>query len=303
MRIIFAGTPVTAVPSLAALAQQHEIIAVLTRPPARVGRKRVLTPSPVEEKARELGIDVLTPTSLKDSEIQRQITQLAPDVVAVVAYGLLIPERLLQVPVYGWINLHFSLLPHWRGAAPVQHAIASGAHKTGLATFQIEKGLDTGPVFDVEAVDIRHRETAGELLERLSYQGASLLARTLSSIGDGSAKPAPQVGEATHAPQLQAADGKLDLSRTAAELDAHIRGVTPAPGAWTTWDGERVKIGPAVPAGGDVPVGEVVIDGDDVHLGTGAGVLTLDMIAPPGKPWMMARDWGRGVRGTVVWDS
>ena len=303
MRIIFAGTPATAVPSLVKLAQEHEIVAVLTRAPAPVGRKRILTPSPVEDKARELGIEVLTPTSLKDDEVQQRISELAPEAIAVVAYGLLIPEPLLGVPTHGWINLHFSLLPQWRGAAPVQYAIAAGQTVTGIATFQIEKGLDTGPVFDVEEVEIGHRETAGDLLDRLSYQGADLLAQTFSSIAAGNGQAVPQVGEPTLAPQLKAAHGKLDLSRPATELDAHIRGFTPAPGTWTTWEGGRVKIGPAVPAEGSLPVGEVAIDGDDVLLGTGDGILKLDMIAPPGKPWMKASDWGRGVRGKVVWDS
>lgn len=303
MRIIFAGTPVTAVPSLVKLAEEHDIVAVLTRAPAPVGRKRVLTPSPVEEKARELGIDVLTPTSLRDEEIQQKIAELAPEAVAVVAYGLLIPEALLAVPTHGWINLHFSLLPQWRGAAPVQYAVAAGQTTTGIATFQIEKGLDTGPVFDAEEVEIGHRETAGELLERLSYQGSELLSRTLASIANGVAEPVAQMGEPTHAPQLKAADGQLDLTRSAAELDAHIRGFTPAPGTWVSWGTGRVKIGPAFPQEGDLPIGEVFVEGDEVLLGTGDGVLKLDMIAPPGKPWMKASDWGRGVREKVVWNA
>lgn len=302
MRIIFAGTPVTAVPSLERLASEHEVIAVLTRAPAPVGRKRVLTPSPVEQRARELGIDVLTPKSLRDEEIQESIKELAPDAVAVVAYGLLIPPALLDVPTHGWVNLHFSLLPQWRGAAPVQYAVAAGQSETGIATFQIEKGLDTGPVFDVEKVEIGHRETAGDLLERLSVQGADLLSRTMKSIEDGTANPVPQEGEPTHAPQLRAADGRLDLTRSARELDAQIRGFTPAPGCWTTWNGDRVKVGPAEPVDVDLSVGEILI-GDDVLLGTGEGALRLEKIAPPGKPWMDAGDWGRGVRETVVWNS
>ena len=303
MRIIFAGTPAPAVPSLMTLAEQHEIAAVLTRAPAPVGRKRILTPSPVEAAARELGIDVLTPTSLKGDEIQQTIADLAPDAVAVVAYGLIIPEALLTVPTHGWINLHFSRLPQWRGAAPVQYAIAAGQTTTGIATFQIEKGLDTGPVFDMDEVEIGHRETAGELLERLSHSGAELLGRTLSDIAAGSARPRPQVGEPTHAPQLTAADGELDLTRPAAELDAHIRGFTPAPGTWTLWDGGRVKIGPAVPVPADIPAGHIETGPDGVLLGTGEGALLLDRIAPPGKPWMAASDWARGVRGKVVWGA
>lgn len=302
MRIIFAGTPATAVPALLRLAEDHQIVGVLTRAPAPVGRKRVLTPSPVETAAREHGWRVLTPTTLRDDEVVQQITELRPDAVAVVAYGLLIPQNLLNVPVHGWINLHYSLLPQWRGAAPVQYAIAAGQDRTGISTFQIEKGLDTGTIFDTQEVEIGHRETAGELLDRLSVLGADLLARTLQSVALGTAEPVAQVGEVTQAPQLKAVDGKLDLTRPATELDAQIRGFTPAPGTWTTWRGDRVKIGPAVPVDASLAVGEVQI-GDSVLLGTGEGALELDMIAPPGKPWMKASDWGRGVRETVVWNS
>lgn len=302
MRIIFAGTPATAVPSLVRLAEEHEVVAVLTRAPAPVGRRHVLTPSPVEAKARELGIDVLTPTTLKDPAVHEQLAELNPEIVAVVAYGLIIPEALLAVPAHGWVNLHYSLLPQWRGAAPVQYAVAAGQRTTGIATFQIEAGLDTGPVYDMAEVEIGHRETAGELLDRLSDMGADLLATTLAAIADGTARAVPQEGEPTYAPQLKAADGQLELSRTAAELDAQIRGFTPAPGAWTTWHGDRVKIGPAEPVDVDLPVGQISV-GEDVLLGTGAGALKLDRIAPPGKPWMRAADWGRGLREAVVWGS
>lgn len=303
MRIIFAGTPVTAVPSLIRLASEHEIAAVLTRAPAPVGRKRVLTPSPVEAAARELGLNVLTPATLKAPEIQEEIARLEPEAVAVVAYGLIIPPALLDVPAHGWINLHFSLLPQWRGAAPVQYAIASGQSTTGIATFQIEAGLDTGPVYDMVEVEIGHRETAGDLLERLSRDGAELLAGTLAGIEAGTAAPTPQEGEPSHAPQLTGHDGRLDLNRPARELDAHIRGFTPNPGTWTTWRGDRVKVGPAIPVDVSVPVGEIRVEGGDVLLGTGEGALRLDRIAPPGKPWMSASDWARGLRETVVWDS
>ncbi len=261
-----------------------------------------MTPSPVENFARERGWSVLTPSSLRDAGVQQQIHELRPDAVAVVAYGLLIPKALLDVPTHGWINLHYSLLPQWRGAAPVQYAIAAGQKRTGISTFLIEEGLDTGPVFDTLEVEIGHRETAGELLDRLSDVGADLLAKTLKDLETGEARGREQAGEPSHAPQLKTADGKLDLTRPAVELDAQIRGFTPAPGTWTTWNGDRVKIGPATPVSDQLEVGEVSV-GDRVLLGTGEGALELDQIAPPGKPWMKAVDWGRGVRGKVVWNS
>lgn len=317
MRILFAGTPQTAVPSLHRLIEDgFEIAAVLTRAPAPVGRKRVLTPSAVHDAAAELGIPVLTPKSLRTPEIQTQISELAPQAVAVVAYGLIIPESLLEVPTHGWVNLHFSLLPRWRGAAPVNYAIAAGDTKTGLSIFQIEKGLDTGPIFAQEETPIGAQETAGELLARLAHSGATLLSRTLQDILAGTAHATPQTGTPTLAPQFRSAWAQINWETSAAEIAARIRAATPAPGAWTLLEGQRVKIAPVevasslsessasagstqTPATGSesqtpaLAPGEI---GEDGYVGTATEPVRLTRLAPAGKSHMDARDWLRGAR-------
>lgn len=296
MRIIFAGTPSTALPSLERLHRDHEVIGVFTRPPAPVGRKRVLTPSPVETWAREHGLPVHTPTKLSDEYVA---TVAEADAVAVVAYGLLVPPELLDLPRYGWINLHYSLLPAYRGAAPVQAAIAAGEQVTGVSVFQIEEGLDTGPVFATAETEIGARETAGELLDRLSDIGAELLSDTLIRVGRG-LEATPQAGEASYAPRLRSQDTRLDFRLSAVELDRVIRAYTPIPGAWCEWDGQRVKIGPATVVPDGPKPGRVSVAEDPI-VGTGDGALALERIAPPGKGWMNAKDWARGVRSEIVW--
>ncbi len=295
MRIIFAGTPETAIPSLLRLADDHEIIAVLTRAPAPVGRKQTLTKSPVHVAAEQMGIEVLTPRSLRDPDIQAVIEDLAPDAVAVVAYGLIIPPELLDVPTHGWINLHYSLLPRWRGAAPAQHAIAAGDQVTGTATFLIEEGLDTGPVFDVQEHSIGNR-TAGELLSALSESGADQLARTLRDLETGSAQATPQSGETTHAPQLSSKDSKIDWSLPAARIDAMIRGYTPEPGPWTMLDSVRVKVGPVVVTEETGLEPGEIRGGKRALVGTGTTAVELTDVAPAGKRHMRATDWVRGIK-------
>lgn len=294
---MFAGTPATAVPALNRLVADHEVVGVLTREPKPVGRKRVLTESPVHQASRDHGLDVYTPTTLKDSQITDTIASLKVDAVAVVAYGLLIPQNLLSVPTYGWINLHYSLLPRWRGAAPVQYAIWNQDTSTGVTTFRIDEGLDTGDILMMHKVDIEPDETSGQLLDRLSDRGAELLSDTITTLPELQGQP--QSGDTTYAPQLSSADGKLDLTRSAQELDAQIRAMTPAPGAWATWNGQRVKIGPARLVDVTGTPGTILVD-KDVTLMTGDGGLVLDRIAPPGKSWMNASDWGRGLREEVV---
>ncbi|USR80197.1 methionyl-tRNA formyltransferase [Arcanobacterium pinnipediorum] len=294
MRIIFAGSPATAIPSLDRLIQDHEVIAVLTRPPAPVGRKKILTPSAVDDAARSRAIPVLTPSSLRNPDVEQQLIDLAPDAIAVVAYGLLIPENLLSVPRYGWINLHYSLLPRWRGAAPVQYAIAAGDQTTGTSVFQIETGLDTGPVFDVEEVAIG-RQTSGELLTQLSQSGAHQLARVLTAIEEGNANAVPQEGEVTVAPQLSASDAYIDFSWDAAKIDAHIRAYTPQPGPWALRDGQRVKLGPVtITDVTDIPAGHIVM-GKRVLVGSATTALELSTVTPAGKKMMAASDWVRGL--------
>ncbi len=269
--------------------------AVLTRAPAPVGRKRVLTASPVQQAAEELGIPVLTPRSLrKDPKIAAQIRDLAPEAIAVVAYGLIIPAALLDVPTHGWINLHFSLLPRWRGAAPVNYALAAGDHETGAATFRIEAGLDTGPVFEQIREPISDTDTAGDLLERLAKRGAPMLSHTLTALSAGTATPTPQQGTITTAPQFDSSWARIDWTRPAPEVSARIRAVSPVPGAWTLLHGQRFKVGPITvveQSGRTLVPGEI---SDDGTVGTGTLPVKLGRVAPAGKQHMDAADWLRG---------
>lgn len=297
MRVLFAGTPAVAVPSLDALVKAgFDIVAVLTRPDAPVGRKRVLTPSPVAHRAAELGIDVIHAAKV-DADVTAKIAAVSPDVAAIVAYGGLIPPAALEVPRHGWINLHFSLLPAWRGAAPVQRAVIAGDDVTGAVTFQLERGLDTGPVFGTLTETVGTEDTAGQLLERLSHSGAVLLAQTLSAIDAGQAAPQPQQGDVSLAPKLTFDDGRLDWNQPALAIGRRARGVTPEPGAWTTLDGQRVKLEPVRlrPDVADLAPGRAVFRDKGVLVGTGSHAVELTRIQPSGKKMMAAADWARGM--------
>lgn len=304
MRVVFAGTPEAAVPSLAALlASTHEVLGVITRPDARSGRGRTLRPSPVRVAAEEAGLPVLTPASARDPELRETLARWAPEACPVVAYGALIPPALLDLPTHGWINLHFSLLPAWRGAAPVQHAIIAGDEVTGASTFLIEEGLDTGPVFGTLTETIRPTDTAQDLLDRLSEAGAGLLVATLDGLATGQLTGRPQPADGISlAPKLEVADGRLDWHRPAYAVDRLVRGCTPAPGAWTTFRGERLKVHPvrplAVDADDAAPLlpGQVRVDKRSVRVGTGAGAVELGDVQAPGKRVMAALDWARGAR-------
>ncbi len=286
-----------AVPSLNALVQAgFEIVAVLTRPDAPVGRKRVLTPSPVAARAMELGIEVIRAAKV-DTGTTAKIAEFEPDVAAIVAYGGIVPKAALGVPTHGWVNLHFSLLPAWRGAAPVQRSIIAGDDVTGAATFQLEEGLDTGPVFGTLTETVRPGDTAGDLLERLSISGAVLLSQTLSAIDAGQAAPVPQQGEISLAPKLTLDDGRLDWQQPALALNRRARGVTPEPGAWTTLEGQRIKLEPVAlrPDIKDLPPGNIRVDGKSVLVGTGSHAVELGRIQPAGKKMMSSADWARGL--------
>lgn len=302
MRLVFAGTPQVAVPALdALLASPHEVVAVVTRPDARAGRGRSLVRSPVRERAEEAGIEVLTPERPRDPEFLDRLRDLAPDACPVVAYGALIPQVALDIPTHGWVNLHFSLLPAWRGAAPVQHALMAGDEVTGASTFLIEAGLDTGPVFGLMTERVRPTDTAGDLLGRLASGGAGLLVATMDGIADGSLVPVPQSAEGvSHAPKLDVADAQVQWDRPASAVDRLVRGCTPAPGAWSVFRGERVKLLPVHPDGGyDGPAlapGELAAGKRTVHVGTAAGAVLLSDVRPHGKKQMAAADWARGVR-------
>lgn len=286
-----------AVPSLNALVKAgFDVVAVLTRPDAPVGRKRLLTPSPVAARAMELGIDVIRAARV-DAGTTAGIAEYAPDVAAIVAYGGIVPKAALGVPTHGWVNLHFSLLPAWRGAAPVQRSIIAGDDVTGAATFQLEEGLDTGPVFGTLTETVRPEDTAGDLLERLAISGAVLLSQTLSAIDAGQAAPQPQIGEVSLAPKLTLDDGRLDWQQPALALNRRARGVTPEPGAWTTLDGQRVKLEPVAlrPEIKDLPPGHIRVDGKSVLVGTGSHAVQLGRIQPAGKKMMSPADWARGL--------
>ncbi|NYJ07897.1 methionyl-tRNA formyltransferase [Petropleomorpha daqingensis] len=295
---MFAGTPAPAVPSLEALlASEHEVLAVLTRPDAPAGRGRTLSRSPIAERADTAGIPVLQPRSPREPEFQAQLAELGVDCVPVVAYGALIPVPALEIPRHGWVNLHFSLLPAWRGAAPVQHAIMAGDDVTGASTFLIEQGLDTGPVYGTLTEAIGPRDTAGDLLARLAVSGAQLLVATLDGIAAGALEPQPQPAEGVSlAPRIEVADARIDWALPAHVVDRRVRGVTPAPGAWTTWRGDRLRVGPVEPvADAALAPGELAI-GKQVLVGTASGAVRLGEVQPAGKRMLPAADWARGAR-------
>jgi methionyl-tRNA formyltransferase len=304
--VLFAGTPAAAVPSLRALvASEHEVVAVLTRPDAPAGRGRAMVPSAVRAVADELGIEVLTPARLRDEAFQARLAELDVGAAAVVAYGALVPPDLLAAVPHGWVNLHFSLLPAWRGAAPVQHAVIAGDDVTGATTFLLEVGLDTGPVFGLLTETIRPRDTAGDLLGRLAEAGAGLLVRTLDGIADGSLVAVPQPGDAISlAPKLTPEDAEVHWTHPAVAVDRRIRGCTPEPGAWTTLpDGSRLGIGPVAVTDEVLAPGLVVAGKRDVLVGTATQAVRLGDVTPTGKRTMPAADWARGARlpeGTVL---
>jgi methionyl-tRNA formyltransferase len=301
MRLLFAGTPEVALPSLDALLDSpHEVIAVLTRPDAPAGRGRRLVPSPVRRRAEEAGLPVLTPASLRDPAVAEELAALEPDLAPVVAFGALLPRAVLAVPRHGWVNLHFSLLPAWRGAAPVQHAVLHGDEVTGASTFRIEEGLDTGPVYGTLTETVRARDTSGDLLARLATAGAGLLRATVDGIADGTLVPVPQTGEGvSHAPRLMVDDARVRWDHPALAVDRRVRACTPAPGAWTTLpDGARLKLGPVRPRAELAPLapGELQVTRTEVLVGTGSHPVQLGEVATAGKRMMPAADWARGAR-------
>jgi methionyl-tRNA formyltransferase len=275
------------------------VVAVLTRPDARSGRGRKESRSPVAEHADAAGVPVLQPRSPREPEFLEQLAALAVDCAPVVAYGALVPQAALDLPRHGWVNLHFSLLPAWRGAAPVQHAIMAGDEITGASTFRLEAGLDTGPVFGTVTEAISPRDTAGDLLSRLAVSGAGLLVATLDGIEAGTLVAQPQPSEGISlAPKVEPADAQIDWSLPAHVVDRRIRGVTPAPGAWTTWRGDRLRVGPVepVPEVDLVAPGELEVGREGVLVGTGRGAVRLGDVQPAGKRMFRATDWVRGAR-------
>ncbi len=303
MRLVFAGTPDVAVPSLQALldSDRHEVAAVVTRPDAPAGRGRRPTCSPVGALAADVGLEVLTPRRPSEPDFLARLSALAPDCCPVVGYGALVPRVALDIPPHGWVNLHFSLLPAWRGAAPVQAAIWHGDEITGASVFALEEGLDTGPVYGTVTEVIRPEDTAGELLSRLARAGAGLLVATLDGIAEGTVRPMPQPSDGvSHAPKLTAHDAHVDFRAPAFAVHRQARAVTPAPGAWTRFRDQRVSLGPVQIADvGDVDglaPGELWVSKRDVLVGTATGSVRLGEVTAPGKRAMPAPDWARGAR-------
>ncbi|WP_214371434.1 methionyl-tRNA formyltransferase [Pseudonocardia sp. H11422] len=302
MKLVFAGTPEPAVPALRALldSPRHEVVGVLTRPDAPAGRGRKLMRSPVGALADKAGIPVLTPARPSDPEFLDALRELAPDCVPVVAYGALVPRAALDIPARGWVNLHFSLLPAWRGAAPVQAAIRHGDDVTGATTFLLEEGLDTGPTYGVVTETVGPADTAGALLGRLARSGADLLAATMDGIADGTLQAVPQPADGvSHAPKVTAADARVDWSAPAVAIDRLIRSVTPEPGAWATFRDERLGLGPVRPvrtAEVTLQPGELRAEKRRVLVGTATVPVELGEVRPVGKRAMPAPDWARGVR-------
>ena len=300
MRVVFAGTPQVALPSLdAILASSHEVVAVVTRPDAPAGRGRRLAASPVKARALDRGLPVLTPRTPREPDFLTALADLAPDVCPVVAYGALVPEAALAVPAHGWVNLHFSLLPAWRGAAPVQRAVMAGDEVTGATTFRLEAGLDTGPVYGTMTELVRPRDTAGDLLERLSVAGADLLVATLDGIAAGRLAPVPQSGDGVSlAPKVTVADAEVRWDRPALAVDRLVRGCTPAPGAWTVLGGERLGLGPVLsaPDAEPLPPGELLVTRRNVLVGTATVPVVLGEVRAPGRKPMPADAWARGAR-------
>ncbi len=300
MRVVFAGTPEVAVPALEAIAESsHELVGVVTRPDAPAGRGRKLVASPVAQRAEELGIPVLKPQHPRDPEFQEALRELRPDCCPVVAYGALLPQSALDIPEHGWVNLHFSLLPAWRGAAPVQHSIWAGDEITGATTFRIVKELDAGPTFGVVTETVRPSDTAGDLLTRLAHSGGGLLVATLDGIEDGSLEAREQPDEGvSFAPKILVEDAEVDWTEPAVAVDRRVRACTPGPGAWSTYAGDRLKIAQVavVEDGPDLAPGVMEVTKKAVFVGTATFPVRLGEVKPFGKKKMQAADWARGAR-------
>lgn len=299
LRLVFAGTPEVAVPALDAVAASgHELVGVVTRPDAPAGRGRKLVAGPVAQRAQELGVPVLKPVHPRDPDFQATLRELRPDCCPVVAYGALLPQSALDIPEHGWVNLHFSVLPSWRGAAPVQHAIWAGDEVSGATTFRIVKELDAGPTFGVMTENIRPTDTAGDLLGRLAEGGSGLLVATLDGIADGTLEAREQQLEGlSFAPKILVEDARVDWSEHAVLVDRRVRACSPSPGAWSTHEGERIKIGPVAHTDRtDLEPGVLDVGKNSVDIGTGTTAVRLGQVKAFGKKEMAAADWARGVR-------
>jgi methionyl-tRNA formyltransferase len=299
VRVVFAGTPAVAVPALDAVAaSHHELVGVVTRPDAPAGRGRSLVASPVALRAEELGVPVLKPAHPRDPDFQAELRALRPDCCPVVAYGAMLPQSALDIPLHGWVNLHFSVLPSWRGAAPVQHAIWAGDEVSGATTFRIVKELDAGPTYGLMTQTIRPEDTAGDLLERLAEGGSGLLVQTLDGIEDGTLEAREQAPEGISlAPKILVEDARVDWHEPAIAVDRRVRACTPAPGAWSTFQDERIKLGPVRPVGRErLEPGHLEVTKNAVFVGTATGPVQLGLVKAHGRKEMDAAAWARGAR-------
>ncbi len=291
MKIVFMGTPAFSVPVLDALARAHEVLAVYCQPPRPAGRGQSPRPSPVQARAMSLGLPVRTPASLRDPGAQADFAALGADVAVVVAYGLILPQPVLDAPRHGCLNIHASLLPRWRGAAPIHRAILNGDTETGICIMQMEAGLDTGPVLLRETMPIGAEDTTGDLHDRLSLMGAGLIGAALSRLG--ALTPLPQSADGiTYAAKIEKAEARVDWSRPAPEVDRQIRGLSPFPGAWCEIAGERVKLLRARLAAGDGAPGQV-LGGFTVACGSRAVEVTE--VQRAGKRSLSANEALRGM--------
>ena len=303
MRLVFAGTPAAAVPALdALLASRHEVAAVVTRPDAPAGRGRQVSKSAIAQRAEAAGLEILRPARPREPEFLGRLSQIAPDCCPVTAYGALLPQAALDIPRHGWVNLHFSLLPAWRGAAPVQRAIWHGDEITGATTFRIVKELDAGPVFGVVTEPVRVTDTAGDLLGRLAISGAQLLVATMDGIESGELVAVDQPADGISlAPKISPQDARVNWSAPAPAVSRLIRACTPAPGAWTELADTRLKLGPlaGLPAADSETAGlgpgELRLERSRVLVGTATQPVELGDVQPPGKRLMQAADWARGL--------
>ncbi len=294
---MFAGTPETALPSLDALvASRHDVVGVVTRPDARRGRGRTLHPSPLAERAAEHDIEVLKPERADEPDFLERLRALEPDCCPIVAYGALLRREALDVPEHGWVNLHFSVLPAWRGAAPVQRSIMAGDEVTGATVFSLVEALDAGPVLGTLTERIRDDDTAGTLLDRLAREGAALLVDALDHIEDGDIGVVAQPEDGvSYAAKLSTEDARIDWTRPAFAVDRQVRGCTPAPGAWTEIDGVRLKVAPVMLTDDDtLAAGQLQVTKREVRVGTATTDVVLTDVQPHGKRPMLAADWARG---------
>jgi methionyl-tRNA formyltransferase len=305
MRIVFFGTPLFAVPALEAISGSgEEVAAVVTRPDKRRGRDRLPSPTPIKEVAAEKGIEVLQPKSIKDPDFFDRLSAMKPEIIVVVAYGKILPAQILELPSHGCVNVHASLLPKYRGAAPIQWAIINGEKKTGITAMLMDKGLDTGDVLLQEETDIYDEDNAGTLGRRLADVGASLLIETIEKIKDGSVRPVPQEGPPSYAPPLRKEDGRINWSDDAIDIFNLVRGLYPWPCAYCYLNKERIKIIKTKALDGSGMAGRIEKAGDELVVGTEKGLLSILELQPQGKRLMTAREFlaGRRLREGVFFD-